>query len=217
MTINKAQGQTLARVGVCLVRVVDDRDVDGTRRIHVASAESFSHGQVYVALSRSGDPDGVCMYTTYEQTMLDTIVNVVYPEALPLSIQTFAVEGMAILRSMSGLRTMEDYLSLLHTTGQAVQPATDMQVMVDTLPDEHFELDAPNFDHEGPSFEVPHHGYLFNEAQVHWDGAICSWRGLSEDEFLNSLMNDEFVDEYLGTGVFEDDMNYGISQAMPHI
>ena len=217
MTINKAQGQTLARVGVCLVRVVDDRDVDGTRRIHVASAESFSHGQVYVALSRSGDPDGVCMYTTYEQTMLDTIVNVVYPEALPLSIQTFAVEGMAILRSMSGLRTMEDYLSLLHTTGQAVQPATDMQVMVDTLPDEHFELDAPNFDHEGPSYEVPHHGYVFNEEQVHWDGAICSWRGLSEDEFINSLMNDEFLDEYVGIGVFEDDMNYGISQAMPHI
>ena len=140
--------------------------------------------------------------------------DVVYPEALPLSIQTFAVEGMAILRSMSGLRTMEDYLSLLHTTGQAVQPATDMQVMVDTLPDEHFELDAPNFDNEGPSFEVPHHGYLFNEEQVHWDGAICSWRGLSEDEFINSLMNDEFFDEYVGIGVFEDDMNYGISQAM---
>lgn len=146
--------------------------------------------------------------------MLDTIVNVVYPEALPLSIQAFAVEGMAILRSMSGLRTMEDYLALLHTNGQDVQPATDMQVMVDTLPDEHFELDAPNFDHEGPSYEVPHHGYVFDEEQVHWDGAICSCRGLSEDEFLNSLLNDEFLDEYVGIGVFEDDMNYGISQAM---
>ena len=194
-----------------MVRVVDDSDLDGTRRIHVAPGESFSHGQVYVALSRSGDPDGVCMYTTYEQMMLDTIVNVVYPEALPLSIQTFAIEWMASLRSMYGLHTIEEYLALLHTTGQDVQPANDMQVLVDTLPDEHFELDAPLFDHKGASYDVPHHGYVFDAEQVHWDGAICSWQGLSEDEFINSLMNDEFLNEYVGTGVYEDDMNYGIS------
>ena len=38
MTINKSQGQSLGRVGLCLPRPV------------------FGHGQLYVALSRSGNP-----------------------------------------------------------------------------------------------------------------------------------------------------------------
>jgi ATP-dependent DNA helicase PIF1 len=41
MTINKAQGQTFKRVGVFLPQ------------------PCFSHGQLYVAVSRVGDPDGV--------------------------------------------------------------------------------------------------------------------------------------------------------------
>ena len=41
MTINKAQGQTLTKVGVFLPKPV------------------FSHGQLYVALGRCGDPGGV--------------------------------------------------------------------------------------------------------------------------------------------------------------
>lgn len=41
MTINKSQGQTFQRVGVYLPR------------------PCFSHGQMYVACSRVGDPDAV--------------------------------------------------------------------------------------------------------------------------------------------------------------
>ena len=41
MTANKAQGQTLAKVGIYLGK------------------DFFSHGQLYVALSRCGDPEGI--------------------------------------------------------------------------------------------------------------------------------------------------------------
>ena len=44
MTINKAQGQTLQRCGVLLTTAV------------------FSHGQLYVALSRVGDPAQIKVY-----------------------------------------------------------------------------------------------------------------------------------------------------------
>ena len=49
MTINKAQGQTLERVGVLLDK------------------PCFSHGQLYVALSRVGDPDMIKVLITHEQ------------------------------------------------------------------------------------------------------------------------------------------------------
>lgn len=41
MTVNKSQGQTLSRCGIWLPHPL------------------FSHGQLYVAHSRCGDPDGV--------------------------------------------------------------------------------------------------------------------------------------------------------------
>ena len=70
LTINKSQGQTLQRVGVWLREPV------------------FSHGQLYVALSRSGSPDGVRVLVCdvegaqgYDADGLFT-ANVVYKEAL---------------------------------------------------------------------------------------------------------------------------------------
>ena len=59
MTINKAQGQTFQKVGVDL------------------STPCFSHGMLYVALSRIGSPNRLSVYTVDGTTK-----NVVYPEAL---------------------------------------------------------------------------------------------------------------------------------------
>jgi len=50
MTINKAQGQTLQRVGVLLDEPV------------------FTHGQLYVAASRCGEPSNIRFYAQSCQT-----------------------------------------------------------------------------------------------------------------------------------------------------
>jgi hypothetical protein len=63
MTINKAQGQTLSRVGIYLPDPV------------------FSHGQLYVAMSRVGSPESIKFY--YGPNTNDQVVatrNVVYKE-----------------------------------------------------------------------------------------------------------------------------------------
>ncbi len=62
MTINKAQGQTLDRVGVYLPRSV------------------LAHGQLYVALSRCGNPANVRVLS-YEHAC-NHVENVVYREVL---------------------------------------------------------------------------------------------------------------------------------------
>ena len=59
MTINKSQGQTLKIVGLDLRHPV------------------FSHGMLYVAVSRTGQVDGNFILATIGQTR-----NVVFPEVL---------------------------------------------------------------------------------------------------------------------------------------
>jgi len=49
MTINKSQGQTFSKVGMYL------------------PVPCFSHGQLYVAMSRVGSPDGIHMLITHTQ------------------------------------------------------------------------------------------------------------------------------------------------------
>jgi ATP-dependent DNA helicase PIF1 len=71
MTINKAQGQTLKMVGIFLPKPV------------------FTHGQLYVAMSRIGCPEGVTLLVTdgWEDVHEDALAsvythNVVYTEVL---------------------------------------------------------------------------------------------------------------------------------------
>ena len=68
MTINKSQGQTFKNVGVWLPSPV------------------FSHGQLYVALSRLGDPNGLCIAsqpTMHAGTMVEGVKNIVWSELIP--------------------------------------------------------------------------------------------------------------------------------------
>ena len=65
MTINKAQGQTMKFVGIFLPRPV------------------FSHGQLYVALSRVSSASNICILIQNEKHKLTNMTltkNVVYKE-----------------------------------------------------------------------------------------------------------------------------------------
>ena len=62
MTINKSQGQTLSRVGVHL------------------QTSCFSHGQLYVALSRVGDPDQLKISLAHDRGAITRTTNKVYSQ-----------------------------------------------------------------------------------------------------------------------------------------
>ena len=62
MTANKAQGQTLDKVGIYIAR------------------EFFSHGQLYVAISRVGDMN--CVKILFKEENKFHVKNVVYKEVL---------------------------------------------------------------------------------------------------------------------------------------
>ena len=62
MTANKSQGRTLECVGIYIAR------------------EFFSHGQLYVAMSRVGNMDSVKIL--YKKENMYHVKNVVYPEVL---------------------------------------------------------------------------------------------------------------------------------------
>ena len=72
ITANKSQGQTYKRVG-----------------INLSKAEMFSHGQLYVALSRVGSAKAVSIFKPKGHPNPDHMHNVVYPEVLSNSKPNF--------------------------------------------------------------------------------------------------------------------------------
>jgi hypothetical protein len=140
MTINNSQGQTFVRVAVCVIRVVDGEN----STVVVDKADVFSHGQLYVALSRCGDPANVCVYTTQSRYNKGTTLNYVWPDALPDHLRSQCAAG--------GDLTAHD------------APFVDVQdddVMYE--PREHMHP------HDEP-FDVPYHGYVFDPVYgEEWD------------------------------------------------
>lgn len=71
MFINKSQGQTLSNVGLYFPRSV------------------FTHGQLYIALSRVKSPDGLKILITDDNNLVSTsTTNIVYPEVLAMYCST---------------------------------------------------------------------------------------------------------------------------------
>ena len=64
ITANKSQGQTLKRIGINLTK------------------EFFSHGQLYVALSRCGSQKNVLIFKPKDDPYPKLMKNVVFPEIL---------------------------------------------------------------------------------------------------------------------------------------
>jgi ATP-dependent DNA helicase PIF1 len=66
MTVNTSQGQSLTRVGVYSVK------------------DFFSHGQLYVAASRVGNPEQfrILMLNHIDNTKCKEMINVIYKEIL---------------------------------------------------------------------------------------------------------------------------------------
>ena len=152
MTINKSQGQTFIHVAICLVQIVDNGHAqDGRVLVSVAPAEVFGHGQFYVGASRSGNPTRVCVYTTADQMDKDTIINVVYPEALPMS-QRGQPDG------------------IVYPTARDAQPINGSNSIIDAVPHEmdppreylsHIYRDGMRVPATHEFEDVPHQGYLF--------------------------------------------------------
>ena len=140
MTINKSQAQTLERVAVCLIRIVISADND----IVVEPYDVFSHGQMYVGLSRCGDPDKVCIYTTEEHCRTRTLANVVYKEAL------IEYPGNP---SVPNFPNVDNHRTDVHD--------------IDVLYDARCHLSTDD------TLDVPHHGYVFGDTtDVNWNGTV---------------------------------------------
>ena len=171
MTINKSQGQTLHAVSVCLVQMTAD-DYGG---IVVDAAESFTHGQIYVGLSRCGDPDRVCIYTTSERLQGQTLWNVVFDEALQKYNRHDLATGADIWATNSSDLM---YVDPDHPRGQF-------------NPEEAFP-------------DVPWHGYMFddnfdanaaeNGGYVHDDigDSIMNLNATDTETLIEQFMNGEF-------------------------
>jgi hypothetical protein len=138
MTINKSQGTTLESVAVCLIQCASDGE-----DVAVAAADAFSHGQLYVALSRCGDCTRVCVYTTRENADAQRLVNVVYPEAL-------------------------NPIDPSHIPVSNAHPRVELADVVedDIVYDARAHLTAEQ------ELDVPWHGYVFEEVEVDWNGGV---------------------------------------------
>lgn len=186
MTITKSQAQTLTKVAVCLVQVQSD-DKDG---ITVDPADAFSHGQIYVALSRCGDNDCTCIYTTAERFQAKTIKNVVYPEVL--------------FHWHPEVSHSHTHDSVTQTSGYLEQ-TTPTDVLEDDLMYDaraHLAL-GPTMTSTHIDMDVPWHGYSFdNEGSTMWDGQLgsiddilmnCADAQLSSFD-IEDLLNNEMFD-----------------------
>ena len=92
LTINKAQGQSVKHIGVDL-------------RIPV-----FSHGQLYVALSRATSGQNICVLLPEEEKDICQTCNVVYPEVLvdTVRLTRFGRLEFRLTSARAGSRTFYD-------------------------------------------------------------------------------------------------------------
>ena len=194
MTINKSQGQTLSRVAICLVRCTEDGD-----ELIIESLDVFSHGQLYVALSRCGDPDEVCVYMASDKVKAGTVVNVVYSEALPTN---GTVVPQPAWRQPQPRRDEDDIMYEPRTVRDPIWRGRMVTVLPAATEEERLTNTQPQ-DEEPPieePFDVPAiHGYVFeNEGECQWDGSLQTLHEYEMNEansfaasvFLEHTMNE---------------------------
>ena len=142
----------------------------------VDKAECFTHGQLYVALSRCGDPDEVAVYVTSERAKNRCTANVVHPDALliPNGCETSG-------RSDTSPDVIDDDV--------VFEPRDHLAETICTR-----------------TLDVPWHGHVYEErSNINWNGDMSRGCSLHEammnisdheaNEFIDSCMSDSCFGE----------------------
>lgn len=173
VTINKSQGQTLERVSICLVECVVD---ESGKLMDTLPDRAFSHGQMYVAMSRTGDNETCHIYLdakSYDEGR--ACANVVFPEALLQNNDRIRPAAVDIHR------------------GNRNHVVDVEQTVIDRSTEACLDGGRAGSD-DWTTNPVPWHGYVFEDAKEResdlaygFDGLVSYYRQLGNDAIVQAL------------------------------